>query len=66
LKSERIASFLAVLELLRLKIIRISQSHAFDPIYIFLREGGDSHGATTEGVLSWRNWRHFFSRPEIR
>ncbi|XOQ52889.1 MAG: Segregation and condensation protein A [Succiniclasticum sp.] len=50
LKSERIASFLAVLELLRLKIIRISQSHAFDPIYIFLREGGDSHGATTEGV----------------
>ena len=50
LKSEHIASFLAVLELLRLKIIRISQSRAFDPIYIFLREGGDRHGATTEGV----------------
>ena len=35
--SERVASFLAVLELLRLKVLRISQSMAFAPIYLFLR-----------------------------
>ena len=35
--SERVASFLAVLELLRLNVVRISQSQAFAPIYLFLR-----------------------------
>lgn len=35
--SEKVASFLAVLELLRLKVVRISQSEAFAPIYLFLR-----------------------------
>ena len=35
--SERVASFLAVLELLRLNVVRISQSRAFAPIYLFLR-----------------------------
>ena len=35
--SEKVASFLAVLELLRLKVVRISQSQAFAPIYLFLR-----------------------------
>lgn len=35
--GERVASFLAVLELLRLKVVRISQSQAFAPIYLFLR-----------------------------
>ncbi len=35
--GEMVASFLAVLELLRLQVVRISQSVAFAPIYIFLR-----------------------------
>ena len=35
--GEMVASFLAVLELLRLQVVRISQSMAFAPIYIFLR-----------------------------
>lgn len=35
--SERVASFLAVLELLRLNVVRISQNRAFAPIYLFLR-----------------------------
>ena len=35
--GERVASFLAVLELLRLQVVRISQSHVFAPIYLFLR-----------------------------
>ena len=35
--SERVASFLAVLELLRLQVVRIRQSQAFAPIYLFLR-----------------------------
>ncbi len=34
--GEMVASFLAVLELLRLQVVRISQSMAFAPIYIFL------------------------------
>jgi len=50
--SERVASFLAVLELLRLNVVRISQSRAFAPIYLFLRTvpepvliGGESDAA---------------------
>ena len=35
--GEMVASFLALLELLRLQVVRISQSRAFAPIYIFLR-----------------------------
>ena len=35
--GEMVASFLAVLELLRLQVVRISQSMAFAPIYIYLR-----------------------------
>ena len=35
--GEMVASFLAVLELLRLQVVCISQSMAFAPIYIFLR-----------------------------
>ena len=35
--GERVASFLAVLELLRLNVVRISQSQTFAPIYLFLR-----------------------------
>ena len=35
--GEMVASFLAVLELPRLQVVRISQSMAFAPIYIFLR-----------------------------
>ena len=35
--GEMVASFLAVLELLRLQVVRISQNMAFAPIYIFLR-----------------------------
>lgn len=37
-RSEKIAAFLAVLELLRLKQISIRQKEAFAPIYLFLRE----------------------------
>lgn len=37
-RSEKIATFLAVLELLRLKKINIRQQEAFAPIYLFLRE----------------------------
>ena len=37
IECEMVASFLAVLELLRLQVVRISQSMAFAPIYIFLR-----------------------------
>ena len=37
-RSEEIAGFLAVLELLRLKKITIRQREAFAPIYLFLRE----------------------------
>lgn len=37
-RSEKIAAFLAVLELLRLKKINIRQKEAFAPIYLFLRE----------------------------
>ena len=50
--GERVASFLAVLELLRLNVVRISQSRAFAPIYLFLRTlhepvliGGDPDAA---------------------
>lgn len=39
--GEQVASFLAVLELLKLKVIRISQGEAFAPIYLFLRQGED-------------------------
>jgi segregation and condensation protein A len=39
--SEQVASFLAVLELLKLKVVRISQGSAFAPIYLFLRQGED-------------------------
>jgi segregation and condensation protein A len=38
---EKVASFLAILELLRLRVIRISQQAAFAPIYLFLRQGED-------------------------
>jgi segregation and condensation protein A len=34
--AERVASFLAVLELLRLQVLRIRQKKAFAPIYLFL------------------------------
>ena len=44
-RKERVASFLAVLELLRLKVIYISQSGAFAPIYLFLCKGGDTDAA---------------------
>lgn len=40
---ERIAGFLAVLELLRLKQIKVSQSSLFGPIYMFLEKGGAEH-----------------------
>ena len=40
-RSEQIAAFLAVLELLRLKKINIRQKEAFAPIYLFLREEND-------------------------
>jgi len=43
--SEKVASFLAVLELLRLHMVRISQSKVFAPIYLFLHNGGEPHGA---------------------
>ena len=43
--SERVASFLAVLELLRLKVVRISQSRAFAPIYLFLYTEGEADAA---------------------
>lgn len=38
-RSEKVASFLAVLELLKLGVITINQTEAFAPIYIFLRQG---------------------------
>lgn len=38
-RSEKVASFLALLELLKLGVIKISQTEAFAPIYIFLRQG---------------------------
>ncbi|WP_455651463.1 segregation and condensation protein A [Phascolarctobacterium sp.] len=38
-RSEKVASFLAVLELLKLGVITINQTAAFAPIYIFLRQG---------------------------
>ena len=37
-KGEKVASFLGVLELLKLNLIRISQSRAFAPIYIFPKD----------------------------
>ena len=37
--SEKVASFLAVLELLKLGVVTINQTVAFAPIYIFLRQG---------------------------
>lgn len=43
--GEKVASFLAVLELLRLKMVRISQSRAFAPIYLFLYTGGETDAA---------------------
>ena len=49
--SEKVASFLAVLELLKMKIVRISQSKAFAPIYLFLHESLQSGGeADATGV----------------
>ncbi len=39
--SEQVASFLAVLELLKLRVIRINQGALFAPIYLFLRQGED-------------------------
>lgn len=38
-RSEKVAAFLAVLELLKLGVITINQTEAFAPIYIFLRQG---------------------------
>ena len=38
-RSEKVASFLAVLELLKLGVVTINQTVAFAPIYIFLRQG---------------------------
>ncbi|MBQ8918636.1 MAG: segregation/condensation protein A [Acidaminococcaceae bacterium] len=43
--SERVAAFLAVLELLRMKVVRISQSKAFAPIYLFMCTGGEADAA---------------------
>lgn len=43
--SERVASFLAVLELLKLRVVRISQSKAFAPIYLFVCSGGETDAA---------------------
>ena len=43
--SEMVASFLAVLELLKLKVVRISQSQAFAPIYLFMHTGGEPDAA---------------------
>ncbi len=45
--TEQVASFLAVLELLRLRVVRISQSEAFAPIYLFLRQGGEQDALGT-------------------
>lgn len=39
-RGEKVASFLGVLELLKLGLITISQSAQFAPIYIFARQGG--------------------------
>ena len=39
--SEKVASFLAVLELLKLRVLMINQSEPFAPIYLFLRQGGE-------------------------
>jgi chromatin segregation and condensation protein Rec8/ScpA/Scc1 (kleisin family) len=36
-KNECITSFLAILELLKLNLIRVNQSEKFSNIYIFLR-----------------------------
>ena len=41
--SEKIASFLALLELLKLRVVKVSQSSAFAAIYLFLRQGGGEH-----------------------
>ena len=38
-RSEKVASFLAVLELLKLGVVTINQTVAFAPIYIYLRQG---------------------------
>ncbi len=43
--SEKVASFLAVLELLRMKVVRISQSRTFAPIYLFLHKREEANAA---------------------
>lgn len=42
-KGEKVASFLGVLELLKLGLITISQSARFAPIYIFTKQGGSKN-----------------------
>ncbi len=44
-QAEKVACFLGVLELLRLQAVRISQSQAFGPIYIFPKEIEDGKRA---------------------
>lgn len=42
-RSEKVAGFLALLELLKLNIITINQSEPYAPIYIFLRQKEESY-----------------------
>ena len=42
-RSEKIAGFLALLELLKLNIINITQTEPFAPIYIFLHREGENN-----------------------
>ena len=42
-RSEKIAGFLALLELLKLNVISITQTEPFAPIYIFLHREDENH-----------------------
>lgn len=41
--GEKVAAFLGVLELLKMGLVAISQTQAFAPIYIFAKQGEESH-----------------------
>lgn len=43
--AEKVAAFLGVLELLKMGLVAISQAQAFAPIYIFAKQGEESHGS---------------------
>ena len=53
-RRELITTFLAVLEMIRLKLIRVVQSNTFGPIRVYKRSSSQTHGQDQEGKANDR------------